>query len=167
MVLLARLSKFDTWMELEDAALHRYWDGLALLTAGEPQPTGAVYLLGYTFEMLMKTAYYRFNGLGPHDNTGDLLRGMADRAETFGFKWLGNRHNTESLANLLVGERHAQHRPLDPHFAAELTGHALAVSRDCWSEGLRYKSTIATEGEVADIFQRVEWLKLNYERLWS
>ena len=167
MPLLPRLSTIDTWGELENAAWNRYWDSLELAMASNERSTGAVYLLGYVFEMLIKTAYYRIRGLAAGDDAGPALRGMPARARTLGFPWQGNRHNTGSLAGLLVYERRAVGRPLDPMFAATLLGHAQAVANVHWSEALRYKETIASESEIHDLFRSVEWLRANYSRLWS
>lgn len=167
MALLERLAKFDTWPELESAAGERYTDALSLAVGPDDRTTGAVYLFGYVFEMLLKTAYYRFIGLSAESNVAPTLRGMPKKAKDLDFTWRGNRHNSQSLASLLVYERRVFGRPLDTKIAAELMGHASALSVFHWSESLRYKAVIATESELKSVYDSAEWIRANHNELWK
>ena len=52
----------DSIREFRAAARQRFDDALAMADQG--RRTGAVYLWGYTSEMLLKAAYFSFGGLG-------------------------------------------------------------------------------------------------------
>lgn len=165
MPLLLRSSVTDTWAELEEAAAERYWDAIAL--AMEERLTGAMYMLGYAFEMLVKCAYYRFIGLGPTDNVAPVLRGMKDKARLHGFSWRGNLHNSESVISLLVLERRVSGHPMDTGVSATAMGYAVSLARFEWSETLRYKRVAASELEMTNVLESVDWLQTNYAALWS
>ena len=151
---------------MEAAARHRYLDGLLLATSDRERLTGAMYLLGYVAEILVKTAYYRLRGVRPFDDVADELHGMRNRARTLGFPWQGNWHNLESLAGLLVVERAATGSPMEPLFAAEFQARAASVGGH-WSEILRYKEAATFESELDEVFESVEWLVANHAQLWS
>lgn len=167
MSLLGRVSRIDSIGELEHAARLRYYDGLSLALSESHNSTGAVYLLGYVAEMLLKTAYYRVRGMGPTDDTWPLLRGMNDQAALVRFDWQSGRtrHNLEDLAGLLVEVRRNCGPEIDPYFASTLQGHAKVVALH-WNERLRYKSVLALEDEVVDVIESIDWLVANYEALW-
>jgi hypothetical protein len=165
--LLDRISPRETWADLESAADERYRDAERLAAAPKSRRTGAVYLLGYVFEMLVKAAYYRFVGLAATQDVSPVLRGMPTRARYLNLPWQGNRHNVGSLADLLVFERRAQGRPLPTALEAQLVGFAWAVANAHWTETLRYKDTLATEAEVREMFRSVDWLYGQYAVLWS
>lgn len=166
MALLTRMTTRDTWSEMESAALHRYFDGLQLATSERDRFTGALYVLGYAAEMLVKTAYYRFRGVGPSADVTRELNGMRDRAVALGLLWRGNKHNLESLAALLVLERMAQGSAMDPVFAAQFQARISGVAAH-WSEVLRYKGVVTLESELAEVFGSVDWLLANHAHLWS
>ena len=63
LIRLATREPFETWLSMEQAAEQRYWDGSALAASDAGHETGAVYLLGYTVEMLLKTACFRTAGI--------------------------------------------------------------------------------------------------------
>jgi G3E family GTPase len=151
---------------MESAALQRYFDGLSLATSESDRFTGALYVLGYTAEILVKTAYYRVRGAGPADDVAAELRGMPARARYLGLDWQGNRHNLENLAELLVNERAFGGFAMDALFAAEFQAHVSNVGAH-WSEVLRYKGTVAFESELVAVFESVEWLVDNHAQLWS
>jgi hypothetical protein len=164
--LLERTTRRDTWSELEAAAHLRYFDGLQLATSERERLTGALYMLGYVAEILVKTAYYRFRRLGPTDDVAGELKGMSARARVLGFDWQGNRHNLESLAALLVFERDAAGAPMDLVEATEFQSRVAAIGAH-WSEMLRYKDIEAVQAELTEVFEDVEWLVTNHRQLWS
>lgn len=55
---------------------------------------------------------------------------------------------------------------MDPGFAGRLLYHAAIVQAE-WSETLRYKPVNATDAELQDVFQSVDWVAANYHALWS
>ena len=55
----------DSIREFRAAARQRFDDGLSLAAAG--RRTGAIYLFGYTAEMILKAAYFSLSGLTETD----------------------------------------------------------------------------------------------------
>jgi hypothetical protein len=168
MALLSRCSAYDSWGEMEQAAEERHIDGLCLATSDDRRSTGAIYLLGYVAEILIKLAYYRVRGLARNDPVAGELRDMRNRAQLLGSPWTGgqSRHQVQDLAYLLVYERRARGRALDPYFAQVLQGHAQTIAAH-WSEVLRYRDVTATDGELADLYRSVDWLLVNSVLLWT
>lgn len=167
MGLLERVSNVDTVAELDRASEHRYLDGIGLYLAHEFRSTGAVYVLGYVAEMLIKSAYYRVRGVGPCEDLRAELRGMEARAMALGYAWTAgrSRHQVESLAGLLAYERRARGCALLAELESGLLGHASLIASH-WSESLRYKDAVATEHEVNEVLSSVEWLIANHSLLW-
>lgn len=168
MAILDRTSSIDHWPELEQAGQERFFDALALATGPEPRPTGAAYLAGYAAEILLKTAYYRVRGVGQLDDVTPELRGMETRAVELGYVWRSgrNRHDLLALAGLLAQEREARGMAFDPYFATTLSGHVVTITGH-WSEQLRYKDVVASETELAELFESVSWIVDNYGILGS
>ncbi len=168
MGLMSRCSAQDSWGEMEEAAKERFADGLCLALSEDQRRTGAIYLWGYVAEMVLKVAYYRVRGLGPADETSAELRGMRDRARFLGSPWTGghSRHRAQDLAYLLVCERRARRRALDPYLAQELQGHAQTIAAH-WSENLRYRNVDAASNELEEFFNSVDWLLTNRVLFWS
>ena len=163
--LLTRISRHDTWPELERAALARYWDGFVLAGASDHRGTGAIYLFGYAIEMLLKTAYYRLRGIAGQTDLEPELRNVRQRAEALGFRWRGNYHNLDSWVRLLIEQRRTAGGALDPVTAGQLRRHVSLITSH-WSEVLRYKDTAADETDVQEVFDSVEWIRERYSVLW-
>ena len=96
--------------EFRAAARQRFDDGLALAAAG--RRAGAIYLWGYSAEMILKAAYFTLTGIaetttltmGGHINPA-INRGR----NVLGIVWLqqGQGHNVRAWAELMVAERAA------------------------------------------------------------
>ncbi len=166
MPLLHRASPTDTWPELKAAADVRFEDGLVLATDRDPRTTGAVYLLGYVAEMLIKVSYYQVRGVPAANDVSAELSAIRGRAAALGLTWTGNLHNIVNLATLLVLERMARGNPMPHGLAAEFLSRVIALSME-WSEQLRYKSVTAGEREVREVFEHVDWIHRHYALLWS
>jgi hypothetical protein len=168
LALLDRTSREDRWPDLERAAEERYFDALTLASGSELRSTGAVYLAGYVAEILLKTAYYHVRGVGQTDDVVPELRGMAARAAELGYHWPSGRtrHDLQAIAGLLIEERRARGRPLNPYLAIKLGNHVVVIIGH-WSEQLRYKDAIATEAELVELFESVSWIYDNYGVLGS
>lgn len=161
---LAALEPFETWPSMEQAAEQRYWDGLALATSDTGHEAGAIYLLGYVAEMLLKTACFRTAEIGPHDDLW-ARHGAFDQVKTFA-SWTGrNLHDLTGWLQFLIDIRQAIGRPLDPVTAGLMTAAVLDVNAH-WRESLRYRFSAALESELDAVADNVEWLRLNYDRLW-
>jgi len=165
LTLLARLAvaePVETWPGMRQAAETRFWDGLALAAGESDHAAGAVYLLGYVAEMLLKTAYFRFVGVPPGENLAPHLRAVRAHAA-----WTGrNLHDLRSWVDFLVDVRRLQGQPLPPAFAGQARVQTLAVDVH-WRESLRYTSLPALDLELSQVYDGVEWLRLNHTALWS
>jgi len=150
----------ETWPSLHRAAMERYWDGVDLATSTEVRRTAAIYLLGYVTEILLKVAFYRVIGFPPGQEVDlQAIKTHAAWKRT-------NLHNLDGLADLLIAERSSRGMALDPAFAGQLKACALTVA-DHWRETLRYRYTVATETELVEVYQNVDWLRANATLLWS
>lgn len=165
MGMLNRATPKDTWGEMTQAAERHYWDGLTLALAEHTQRVGAIYLLGYVAEILLKTAYYQIRRVRSNESVLAELRGMEGRATQLGFPWVGNRHNLRSIAKLLIEERLKIGHAMEPNMAGLLMYHTSRLAGH-WSETLRYKNLTASEREMAEVYGSIDWLKKHYDNLW-
>jgi hypothetical protein len=164
MALLARLQALEpneTWPGLEMAARERYWDGVDLATSPASRRTAAIYLLGYVAEMLLKVAFYRVSGVPPGQHVVPAM--IKNHSAWKGKK---NRHDLENLVDLLSAERASKGLHLDPGFAAQLND-CIQTLAGHWRETLRYRHTPATQTELVEVYQNVDWLFANATLLWS
>lgn len=147
---------------MELAAEQRYWDGLTLALAGAGNTTGALYLLGYVPEMLLKTAYFRVMSISPADNIGPYLKAVYRDTRWRG----GNLHNLKSWLYLLNDVRFLQGNPWNPVLAATVERHILTIDAH-WRESLRYTPLAANDAELEETLASVDWLLVNYDVLWK
>ena len=147
---------------MELAAEQRYWDGLALALADTGNETGALYLLGYVAEMLLKTAYFRLAGVPDADNIAPSLKAASNNAAWLG----GNLHNLRSWVALLNAVRFDEGKPWDVLTAVTVERHVLIIDSH-WRESIRYTAFAATVAEVEEVLTSVDWLHDNYDTLWS
>lgn len=149
----------DSIREYRAAAYQRFDDALAM--AGRGRRTGAIYLWGYTAEMVLKAAYFSLLGV-PETRALDWrtdLRSAIVRGRGLGIAWpaSGEGHNVRAWAELLVAAR-----SLSP-----LTAYAVAFGRDVqrqaqrfeslWRETLRYRKNYAYSYEMRQVRQSAEW----------
>ncbi len=164
MSFLTRLSvaePYETWSGMEQAATQRFWDALALATAEAGHEAGAVYLLGYVAEMLIKTAYFRFVGVPAGRDIAPALRIVRSHS-----LWTGrNLHDLRSWIDFLIDIRRLQGLPLSPPTAGMVRIQVLKIEVH-WRESLRYTSQAATLAELDETFTGVEWLRDNHALLW-
>jgi hypothetical protein len=132
--------------EFDASARERFEDGLAL--AGQGRRTGAIYLWGYSAEMLVKAAYFRLAGLGETDGItlrGHILPAIDHGRNVLGIAWptQGQGHNVRAWADLLVAERAATPGTAYAHrFGREVQACGQAIGQ-LWSEALRYHKNLA------------------------
>jgi hypothetical protein len=155
----------ETVQDLVLAAEERYWEGLELMLQGRID--AGIYLMGYTSEMLLKTACFFFDGARPADLTKDRLsptrrlgasRFPAVKDEFF--------HSLKFWATALEHKRATAGRPLAPPLLAAL--HA-AVGRlyDIWWVEMRYRPRRATPADSLALYEDVSWMRANHMALWS
>jgi hypothetical protein len=157
----------DSIREFRLAARQRFDDALALAAAG--QRTGAIYLWGYTTEMLLKAAYFSLIGMA---ETGPItwerqLRPAIERGRALGIAWphQGAGHNIRAWAELLISARAA-----DP-----ATAYTVAFGREVqrqgqlfeplWRETLRYRKNQAYPHEVRQVREATEWFLIHSNQL--
>ncbi len=139
----------ETWPELEDAANERFWDGIAL-ACDDHRGTGAIYLWGYVAEVLIKCASLRARGVSGTATVAPILHGEGI--------W---HHRLSDLLHDLRTVRIAASRPLGPVLDSALGSRVNVLSQN-WDVSLRYRSTRATETELTEVYNAVEWLMSSY-----
>lgn len=157
----------DSIREFRRAAQRRFDDGMALAIAG--QRTGAIYLWGYTAEMILKAAYFSLIGMADTDaiTWPAHLRPAIDRGRLLGIAWppQGAGHNIRAWAELLVLER-----TLTPAVAYSIS-FGREVQRPgqrfepLWRETLRYRQNEAYLYEVRQVCEATDWFLLRTDRL--
>jgi hypothetical protein len=149
--------------EFRAAARQRFQDGLSLAAAN--RRTAAIYLWGYTAEMLLKAAYFTLTGLAETDPltwAGNILPAIV-RGRGLGIPWptQGQGHNVRAWVELLVGVRALT--PATTYatpFATELRRQGQRLEW-LWRETLRYHKNIAYVHEVTQVREAAEWLLTN------
>ncbi|MBX9622870.1 MAG: hypothetical protein K2X82_03560 [Gemmataceae bacterium] len=146
------------------AAGARYRDGVALAEAD--RPLGAVYVLGYAAEMLLKAAYFRLRGWGPRTPiTFPHLTAARDRAvNALGVPWTDRLHDLDGWAGLLVAERAHLGRPLPARLRRRLTAEVRLIYSH-WRESLRYHDARPYAAEVAGTRAAAGWLFRHFRYL--
>lgn len=137
----------DTISSFQRAAPERFTE--AELLGGHHNPLAAIYLYGYSIEMIIKAAYFRTRG---HTATQEITD--ADRRAALGGD---NPHNFVRWAELLVALNNRLPRPTyDQAFGIELVNHALLAYQN-WRPGMRYCAMIPHEHEVETVRASACW----------
>jgi hypothetical protein len=155
----------DSIREFRAAARQRYSDGLALAAAGNR--TAAIYLWGYTAEMVLKAAYFSVVGISDDDPitmAGHIRPAIhRGRAAPFHIAWppRGEGHNVRAWAELLVAAR-AQNpaTAYGPDVAFQVQGCGQAIGQH-WNETLRYHKNRAYLHELRRVSQATDWLYIH------
>mgnify|MGYP000119331332 CR=1 FL=1 len=156
----------DSIREFCAAARQRFSDGIALAAAG--RRTGAIYLWGYSAEMILKAAYFSLSGIAETQRIswpGDLRPAIDRGRAVFHIAWpsAGAGHNVRAWAELLIAERAAT-SAYPRHFALEVQAHGQRIG-SYWNETLRYRKNFAYLYEVRMMREAAEWLLVNSSRL--
>jgi hypothetical protein len=155
----------ETLSEVAVAAEEKYWEGLDLLTSGR---TGAgIYLMGYTAEILLKIAAFRFDGARPDD----LMTARLPAAK----QWMKQHapnvvpegyHGLDFWLRYLDLRREQAGRMLPRGLRGELA-HRVGRIYVVWWVEMRYRADRATILHGSRIFQDVTWLRENFVQIWS
>lgn len=162
MGLISRLDAqkpWETWPLLDLAAWERYWDGLELATGTAGRKVGAIYLFGYAVEILLKVAFFRQQDWSPSQ---PIDRNVISNHANWRKK--STLHDLKALASLLIAERKQRGKPYDPVFAGVLNIHVDVLVLH-WRETLRYWHGTASEKEVNEVLQSIEWILNNCNKL--
>lgn len=153
----------ETILEFQSAVEDRYWEAISLMTAG--YPSGGIYLIGYTAEMLLKSAYFAFCG---ERLTVPVWPLMAP-AWTAGVEYFpgsfssSNRdyHNLDFWARLLREERRRKGADLPWHVDAQYLDYTRRLYINWWAE-MRYRHAQATTQDAEEVLEAVSWLRSHY-----
>ena len=141
----------DTISTFEQASEVRYYDGQELLFQPD-RLAGAIYLLGYCVELVLKVAYCRMVGVGPSDpvwNRYQALTGTSAGAV--------RHHRLRDLTALVATERISRGFAVDPVFEGEFQRLALLAASH-WKEEMRYRSLPATQAEADEVDEAATWM---------
>lgn len=154
----------DSIARFRSAAVGRYRDADALFEAG--RRLGAIYLYGYTAEMLLKAAYFRLAGRAPDDPIERSHLDAAKRHATrnLGLTWTGNFHDLGAWVDLLVHERRSRGAPHPPAVARELPSRVYTLYAN-WRESIRYDTARPSAREAAETRGSAAWLLRRYPEL--
>lgn len=157
----------DTILGFRAAAVQRFSDGSRLADTG--RRTAAVYLWGYTVEMLLKAGYFSAFGYDPRRPIAVADLGAAKQlAGSVGYAWPsgGNLHHLPAWSQLLIRARSmiAGAGYSNPSLPAQITTRAVRVYQ-VWRETLRYHQNIAYEFEVRTARECADWFLENATRL--
>lgn len=153
--------------EFRASARRRFDEGLALAAAGHR--TGAIYLWGYSAEMILKAAYFLLLGRAETAMLtwhADILPAInSGRAMGVAWPYQGQGHNVRAWAELLVAERAvtpgAAYPPL---FGREVQDCGQRIGQ-LWGEALRYHKNLAYAYEMNQVREAAEWLLVNSDAL--
>ena len=153
--------------EFRASARWRFDEGMALAAAG--YRSGAIYLWGYSAEMILKAAYFSLLGRAETDSltwVGDILPAIyAGRARKIDWPYQGQGHNVRAWAELLVAEHAATPgAAYPPLFGQEVQACGQSIGQ-LWSETLRYHKNVAYLYEMNQVREAAEWLLVNSDTL--
>ena len=165
MILRRRLEAVpETVQEFDLASAQKYREGTALVVAGH---SGAgIYLLGYSADMLLKNAYFRFTGASAIDRVQPRLA-PALAAGRFSIPAVPHEsyHSLRFWTLLLRDVRRRQRRPLTALVDASFTARTRRLHQTAWI-GMRYRQDQATVQEAQSAQSDVAWLHRHYAELW-
>ena len=154
----------ETVQEFDFAAAQKYREGVALMATGH---SGAgIYLLGYSAEMLLKNAYFRYTGASAVDRIQPRLAPAlaAGRLYIPGIPH-ESYHSLQFWALLLREVRRRQRHPLTALVDASFTAWTRRLHQTAWI-GMRYRQDQATVQEAQNARSDAAWLHRNYIELW-
>lgn len=154
----------ESIQELELAAREKYLEGLELMVSG--QPGGGIYLMGYAAEMLLKTAFFLFEGARPADLVLPRLAPALHLAQTL-IPDVNHEtyHSLRFWALLLIERRCQQNRPLPDEVEARLRQGTRRLHQN-WYVAMRYHADRSDRLEMRSVDDDVTWLEENHPALW-
>lgn len=172
MPLISRIpaTKPHTIWEFQTAASLRYSEGKRLAAAGDR--LSAIYLWGYTTEMVLKAAYFRLTGWRSRQ---PFTKSDLDNAKAYANRtvfpmppplkwWDANLHDLSKWALLLIQERRRRSVAFSPAFSRALETRVRLVHAN-WREYLRYRMNRPYAHEVENTHAAVQWLLRRFHRL--
>lgn len=166
--LFQRLAPHNSIREFTLAGLQRYRDGLRLIDAG--RRLGAIYLLGYSAEMLLKAAYFSHLGFGDtqpvqkSDLEAAVGKKVTSQAAQLNTPVTSDYHDIRCWAALLIAYRAFKNSPYPATVGQTLSANVAAVQA-LWKVTLRYHRNQASPSEAARVRQACAWLVRNRQEL--
>lgn len=166
MALRVRLhGRQETLNDFELAAEVRYWEGLELMIAGEN--AGGVYLIGYSAEMWLKYACFRFDGVRPGDYVDARPAAVQNRwRRVLPAARPENGHSLLFWMEMLRNVRATAGHPLPHAFDTQLVRWTNTVYQNWWFN-MRYFGDPVPQTEAIDVYCGVNWLRDHRTQLWS
>ena len=154
----------ETVQEFEFSSREKAQEGEVLIAGGY---NGAgIYLLGYSAEMMLKTAYFRFTGASWSDRIQPRLGSALTAARILVPHVAHESYHSLKFWSLLLREtRRYRHKALTPLLDAQFISRTRRLHQNCWI-GLRYRRDQATMLEAITVQEDVTWLQRNYLSLW-
>ena len=154
----------ETVQEFDFAAAQKYREGVALMATGH-SGTG-IYLLGYSAEMLLKNAYFRFTGASAVDRIQPRLAPALAAGRLYLPAIPHESYHSLQFWSLLLREvRRRQRRPLPALVDASFTARTRRLHQTAWI-GMRYRQDQATVQEAQSAQSDTAWLHRHYNELW-
>lgn len=168
----------ETLQAIELAAEDRFYDGIALSTAGDPSSgLAALYLWCYVPELLLKCAWYRQQGVRPSDDLEPHRRNLhraierkfpkgSEQARHVSRFDPPSLHDPVALLRLLKEDRDSKALAggaIVPMAGAEFSDarfHAERI-RSHAAVSLRYESHVPTARETGETLASAEWFLWN------
>jgi hypothetical protein len=153
----------ETVHDFEVAAEQRYWDAMELLVAG--RGTAGIYLIGYVGDMLLKSAYFRFEGAGPATQVGQHLGPAKMLGKGLGGPDPESYHSLRFWAFLLRERRRFRNVPLPAALDAPLIQRVRRLYQNWWVD-MRYRADQPHPREIRSAYDDVTWVRQHYVQLW-
>lgn len=152
----------DTVGRLEAAASRRQGESDCLRLSG--QRLGAVYLLGYSIEIRLKTAYFRVRRFNSADLIDRTDRELVEKQGRLMHLMDSGAHDLTGWARMLVHARDDQRRPMGRVLREEML-RLVAEAASVWSPELRYRAVVLGADDENRVVAAAEWLRDNYSQL--
>jgi hypothetical protein len=157
----------DSIREFRAAARQRYQDGLSLASTG--RRTGAIYLWGYTAEMILKAAYFSLIGIAdaaPLTWSAHIQPAII-QGRSLSIPWPphGAGHNVRAWAELLVTARAASAATAFPAAFSRAVQRRGQRIEQLWRETLRYHKNEAYAYEMTQVREAAEWFLVHAQSL--
>ncbi|HEX8201853.1 MAG TPA: hypothetical protein VF590_15360 [Isosphaeraceae bacterium] len=161
--LASRLSQPDRIRAFEGAARNRFEE--AELLAQHGHRLTAIYLYGYSVEILMKAVCFRLDGRGITEELDEAYRrSVVLKAETVHGIRIHGLHDIVGWARLMVQFKALQKPDTNPAFLRRFVSEAAAIARN-WVPDMRYRATVVSERELEEVREAATWIRDNYEKV--
>lgn len=165
MRLRARLELSQTTLnDLVISAAERLNEATNLKASGQNQ--AAIYLAGYSAEMLLKYAYMRFQGASPGASVESMLKPASKLAAILIPATKPEAYHSVLFWMELLKARRLQATNGLPDQVARALAWRIKCIYDGWWVSMRYRSDQATTHEADEMLQQVSWLTRFHTLLW-